>query len=349
MGICQSNNERRVIRLTKKTTYQLNENKSKKYNNTEALNNFKEFKIKEIKCGNFYNINNNYNYSISNIDNREQNEEPTNDLKLINQPLSNLYKEKEINEKIYKKLMSYFKSTISLYPYNNLSQNEILLHENEYTEDKIISPYKYIDSKKFGKLFTKIYELVFLKCEPLLNNLNYDNKKIVNLLFFRLVIVLIRENNLEKINEDIINSFIELCYDTNSNNFNKDKFLIKIQSFCEICYQILFYFVIACSQFTEEQYYEYLSDPNLLMKDRYSNIDIDIFCIDLIYENDKNNYKFEDIVKQWSNYILENINFAELDLDNSNKLNLSSIKKKIKDMINPYHLLEVLAGLKLET
>ena len=74
MGICQSNNERRVIRLTKKTTYQLNENKSKKYNNTEALNNFKEFKIKEIKCGNFYNINNNYNYSISNIDNREQNE-----------------------------------------------------------------------------------------------------------------------------------------------------------------------------------------------------------------------------------------------------------------------------------
>ena len=74
MGICNSSNEGRVIRLTKRTMYQFNDNKLKKVSIPGNSKSFKDFKIKEINCGNFYNINNNYNYSISNNTNEEKDE-----------------------------------------------------------------------------------------------------------------------------------------------------------------------------------------------------------------------------------------------------------------------------------
>ena len=349
MGICQASNEGRIIRLTKKTIYQFNENKAKIKSIPENSKDFKQFKIKEIKCGNFYNINNNYNYSISNNNDKDKSDEEINDLKLVNQPMQNLFKEKKLNEDIYQKLLTYFNSKVNIFPYNNISQNQVLLYENEYTENKIVSPYKFIESKNYGKLFNKIYELCFLKCEPLLNNIN-DDKKIINFLFFRSVIILLRDNILERTSEDIINSLIDFSYDNISKYINKDKFKIIIKSFCEICYQILFYFFIASNQFTEDQYYEYLSDSNFLMNDKYSNVDIDIFCLNLIYENENGDYKLEEIVNQWSDFICENINNEELNKDklNDNNIKLFVLKNKIKEMINPFHLFEVIAGLKLQ-
>ena len=347
MGICDSSNEGRVIRLTKRTMYQFNDNKLKKESIPENSKSFKEFKIKEINCGNFYNINNNYNYSISNNTNEEK-DETIKGLKLMNQPMQNLYEKNITNNEIYQKLLLYFNSKIYKYPYNNLSQEEIILQEKEYTEYKIISPYKYIETKNYGNLFNKIYELCFLKCEPLLNNINDIDKKGVNLLFFRTIIILLRENPLDKTIEDIINSFIELSYE--KNYINIDKFYIKLKSFCEICYQILFYFFVASNQFTEEQYYEYLSNPNILLKDKYSNADIDIFCLNVIFHNDKGNLKLEEIVSQWTDFIFGTINYDDLNSDNLNKNNIkfSNVKNKIAEMINPLHLFEVLSGLKLQ-
>ena len=343
MGICNASNEGRLIRLTNQKMNKLKDSKEVIKRNK----NFNEFKINEIKCANFYNINNNYNYSISNNDNNEQNDETIKGLKLINQPIENLFQEKDINEEIYLKLLSYFNSKVNLFPYNKISQEQILQNENDYAEHKIISPYKYIEMKNYGKLFNKIYELCFLKCEPLLNNIN-DDKKAVNLLFYRSVIVLLREKTLEKTSEDIINSIIEFAFDDNSRYINKNKFCIIIKSFCEICHQILFYFFIAYNQFTDEQYYGYLSDKSILMNDKYSNVDIDIFSLNIIYGNDKGNNKLEEIEKQWSNFICENVNYEELNYDNLNKNNnnFSFLKNKIKEMINYIRLFEVLSCLK---
>ena len=343
MGICDSSNEGRIIRLTKKSKYQFNDNKPKKKLDSNTSKSFQQFKIKEINCENFYNINNNYNYSISNNNDKEQNNESINGLKLMNQPIQNLTEEKIANNDTYQKLLSYFKSKVNQYPYNSLSEKEILILENEYIENKMISPYKFIENQNYGKLFNKIYELCFLKCEPLLNNINNIDSKGINLLFYRTVIILLRENNFEKYSEDIINSFFELSYDNNSNYINKEKFNLKIKSFCEICYQIIFYFYIASNQFTEDQYFEYLNNQNVLINDKYSNVDIDNFCISLLFENDKDNLKLEEIIEQWFNYICKNINS-----DNCiNNNNYTSIKNKMKEMLNPFHLFEILAGVKL--
>ena len=346
MGICDSFNEGRVIRLTKRNMYQFNENKLKKESISENSKGFKEFKIKEINCGNFYNINNNYNFSISN-NNNEPKDEQINGLKLMNQPMQNIYEKDLTNNEIYQKLLAYFNSKIYLYPYNTFSEEQIILQEKEYTESKIISPYKFIQSKNYGNLFNKIYELCFLKCEPLLNNINDNDKKSINLLFFKTVIILLREKTSDKIIDDIINSFTELSYE--NNYLDIDKFYTKLKSFCEICYQILFYFFIAANQFTEEQYFEYLSNPNILVKDKYSNVDIDIFSLNTIFDDEKGNYKLEEIVTEWADFIHGEINLDDVNSVNFNKnsINFSNLKNKISQMINPYHLFEVLSGLKL--
>ena len=370
MGVCYSQNDHiiRQRRLTKKTVYKYSENKI--LNNTIDDKNTKKYNNFKISCDNFYNINNNFNYSIvDNSSNNNQNNNNNNDesiigLNLLNQPIESLTKnnpnnnininyspdDEQIskNEK-YQKLIGYFKVNINQFPYNYLSQNQIISYEIEYTSSKLITPYKFIENKNYSLLFNKIYELCFLKCEPLLNNINDDKKKI-NLLFLRTVIILLNENNLDKTVSEVSNFLIELSYENSINQLNINEFYQKIKNYCEICYQILFYFIIACSQFTEEQYYEYLNNQNLLIQDKYSNIDIDIFCLNMIFDNSKGNYELDEITSQWSDFICGKINDSK-EFEGNNfqnaEINISFIKSKIIYMVNPYHLLQILSGIKL--
>ena len=371
MGVCYSQNDHiiRQRRLTKKTVYKYSENKI--LNNTTDENSTKKYDNFKISCDNFYNINNNFNYSIvdnsskNNQNKNNNNDESITDLNLLNQPIESLtknnpnniininnspdYDEQISKNEKYQKLIGYFKVNINQFPYNSLSQNQIISYEIEYTSSKLITPYKFIETKNYSLLFNKIYELCFLKCGPLLNNINDDKKKI-NLLFLRTVIILLNENNLDKTVSEVSNSLIELSYENNINRLNINEFYQKIKSYCEICYQILFYFIIACSQFTEGQYYEYLNNQNVLIQDKYSNIDIDIFCLNMIFDNSNGNYKLDEITSQWSDFIYGKINNSkEFEGDNfqNAEINISLIKSKIIYMVNPYHLLQILSGIKL--
>lgn len=361
MGVCHNDNDHiiRQRRLTKKTKYKYNENHILLNNSINEKNSkkFEKFKINEINCDNFYSINNNFNYSIIDnnipIENNNKNEDSMDDIKLMNQPIENLKKENsnKQNEFIYndkyQKLLSYFTMSIEQFPYNRLSPYQIIAYENEYTSSKMISPYKFIEKKNYSLLFSKIYELCFFKCEPLLNNLNGD-KKVLNLLFLKTVIILLTENYLDKTVQDISNLLIDLSYENNSLHLNINNLYLIIKNYCEICYQIIFYFVIAYNQFTEEQYYEYLNNDNILMQDKYSNIDIDIFCLNILFDNSKGNSKLDEITTEWSDYICgQKDNLEHFKEENLKEKNIPNIKKKIIKMVNPYNLFQILSGIKL--
>ena len=365
MGVCQNDNDHiiRQRRLTKKTKYKYNENQILLNNSVNDKNSkkFEKFKINEINCDNFYSINNNFNYSMINNnapnEYNNKNEDSIDGIKLMNQPIENLKNEKNNNEQNefiyndkYQQLLSYFNISIAQFPYNRLSPYQIIAYENEYTSSKMISPYKFIEKKNYSLLFSKIYELCFLKCEPLLNNLNYD-KKAMNLLFLKTVIILLTENYLDKVLKDISNLLVELSYENIINYININKLYFIIKNYCEICYQIIFYFIIAYNQFTEEQYYEYLNNENILIEDKYSNIDIDIFCLNFLFDNNsKGNSKLDEITTEWSNYICGkkgDIDKFEEDNLKYEEKNILNIKNKIIKMINPYHLLQILSGIKL--
>ena len=361
MGVCNSENDHviRQRRLTKKNVYKYSENQI--LNNTAHEKNskkFDEFKIKEINCDNFYNINNNFNYSvIENPPNNNKNikDESIDGINLMNQPIENLTKGINNNETInndkYQKLLTYYNTSIEQFPYKRLSPYQITAYENEYISSKLNTPYKFIEKKNYSSCFNKIYELCFLKCEPLLNNIN-DDKKAVNLLFLKIVIILLNENYLDQTLQEASNLLIELSFKDKNNFLNKEMLYQKIKSFSEICYQILFYFIIGYNQFTEPQYYEYLNNPNILIQDKYSNIDIDIFCLNTLFDNTKGEYKLDEITTQLSDFVCNKIDtfeqFEGYNLKNEDKF-ISYINKKIIWIINPYHLLQLLAGLKLPT
>ena len=364
MGVCQNDNDHiiRQRRLTKKTKYKYNENQILLNNSVNDKNSkkFEKFKINEINCDNFYSINNNFNYSIIDSnnpnENNSRNEDSIDGVKLMNQPIENLKKENNNNQQNefiyndkYQQLLSHFNVSIEQFPYKRLSPYQIKAYENEYTSSKMISPYKFIEKKNYSLLFSKIYELCFLKCEPLLNNLN-DDKKAMNLLFLKTVIILLSENYLDKAVQDISNLLIELSYENNNKYLNINNLYLIIKNYCEICYQIIFYFVIAHNQFTEEQYYEYLNNDNILIQDKYSNIDIDIFCLNVLFDNSKGNSKLDEITTEWSDYICgkkDDLEHFEEDNLKYKEKNIPNIKKKIIKMINPYNLLQILSGIKL--
>ena len=165
-------------------------------------------------------------------------------------------------------------------------------------------------------------------------------------------IILLNENYLDQIVQETSSLLIELSFKDKNSFLNKDILYQKIKSFSEICYQILFYFVIAYNQFTEPQYYEYLNNPNILIQDKYSNIDIDIFCLNTLFDNTKGGYKLDEITTQLSDFVCDKIDIFEQfegnKFKNVDKF-ISYINKKIIWIINPYHLLQLLAGIKLPT
>ena len=359
MGVCQTDDRRiNQRRLNPSTIYQINNNKKSLNKTLKGKNStkFEKLKMNEINCSNFININNNFNYSLVDAaSNNNKNDESIEDLNLMNQPIENLPKGKEnkslnneiIDNKNYQTLLSYFNVAIEQFPYNRLSPYQIMSYENEYISSKVIPPYKFIESKKYTLAFNKIYELCFLKCEPLLNNIS-DDKKNINLLFLRTAIVLLTENYLDKTIQDISNTIIEFGYENDYKILNKNKLYKIVSNYCEICYQILFYFIIAYNQFTEEQYCQYLSDQNILIQDKYSNIDIDVFCLNTLFNDNKGNDKLEEITTQWSDFICGQINENEEENFEKNEKNIENIRKKIASMINPYHLFQILAGIKIQ-
>ena len=70
----------------------------------------------------------------------------------------------------------------------------------------------------------------------------------------------------------------------------------------------------------------------------------------MIFDNSKGNYELDEIISQWSDFICGKINNSkEFEGDNlqNTEINISLIKNKIIYMVNPYHLLQILSGIKL--
>ena len=77
-------------------------------------------------------------------------------------------------------------------------------------------------------------------------------------------------------------------------------------------------------------------------------MDIDLYCLNFIFNNEKGNLKLEEIITQWTEFINNNINYDEINSGNMDiNDKFSNLKNIVKEMVNPYKLFEVLAGLKL--
>lgn len=350
MGICFESNNKSQHRISKRSKRFNNENdlgKSLSNNIGNNNNNSKNqsLQLEQIKDGKII------------IKSGEINDE-MGQLNLLNKPLENLSNSvnsvfsidsKKTNT--YDNLIIIYKKNIGLFPFNNLSLQDIDQYIKDYTSSNMEAPYKFIESKNHSLLFTKISNICFLKCEPLLNNIN-DFKNITNLIFLRILIILLIEKNIYNIIYEIFETITQSSFDNERRCFNKLKIESGIKNFCEICYQIIFYFILGINEFTEEQYINFLSNDNILIENKYNKITFDEFCLNK-YLGKNTITKMNEITTQWTEFIckdIEEINEYQSyrNFDNINeKIIGNNIKTRFAFMCCAANLLKIIGGFKL--
>ena len=217
-----------------------------------------------------------------------------------------------------------FRTIIQNYPFINFGENQQEEIENEYVSSNF-SPYRFIETKNYSNLFTKLYEICFLKCEPILANITDDKKK-ANLIFFRIVIFML--SNLIDMERkiDLIKTIIVESYDPDQKKHNIDDLKQEILSLSEVCSEILIYFGMLPQFISNNELIKVLTEQNYLLDNKYPKVDLDVFFFDKIQSLIKNKNDNEMVKQKWFDFIIVPLmNENENDNDNANNLNLENI------------------------
>ena len=217
-----------------------------------------------------------------------------------------------------------YRTIIQNYPFINFGENQQEEIENEYVSSNF-SPYRFIETKNYSNLFTKLYEICFLKCEPILANITDDKKK-ANLIFFRIVIFML--SNLIDMERkiDLIKTIIVESYDPDQKKHNIDDLKQEILSLSEVCSEILIYFGMLPQFISNNELIKVLTEQNYLLDNKYPKVDLDVFFFDKIQSLIKNKNDNEMVKQKWFDFIIEPLmNENENDNDNANNLNLENI------------------------
>ena len=251
--------------------------------------------------------------------------------KMINNQIENNNnlqpKKKRIEQQNYNDGFDYirvkFRTIIINYPFINFGENQQEEIENEYVSSNF-SPYRFIETKNYPNLFSKLYEICFLKCEPILANITDDTKK-ANLIFFRTVIFML--SNLVDIErkKDLIKTIIVESYDPDQKKHNIDDLKQEILSLSEVCSEILIYFGMLPQFIDNDELNKVLTEQDYLLNNKYPKVDLDVFFFEKIKSLIKNKNDNEIIKQKWYDFIIEPI-LNENGNDNaSNSNNLGTI------------------------
>ena len=196
-----------------------------------------------------------------------------------------------------------YRTIIQNYPFINFGEYQQEEIENEYVSSNF-SPYRFIETKNYSNLFTKLYEICFLKCEPIVANITDDKKK-ANLIFFRTVIFMLSNLVDMERKKDLIKTIIVESYDPDQKKHNIDDLKNEILSLSEVCLEIIIYFGMLPQFIDNNELNKVLSEQNYLVNNKYPKVDLDIFFFEKIKTLIKNKNDNEMIKQKWFDFIIE--------------------------------------------
>ena len=190
-------------------------------------------------------------------------------------------KKKRIKQQNYNDGFDYirvkFRTIIINYPFINFGENQQEEIENEYVSSNF-SPYRFIETKNYPNLFSKLYEICFLKCEPILANITDDTKK-ANLIFFRTVIFMLSNLVDMERKKDLIKTIIVESYDPDQKKHNIDDLKKEILSLSEVCSEIIIYFGMLPQFIDNDELNKVLTEQDYLLNNKYPKVDLDVFFL----------------------------------------------------------------------
>ena len=290
------------------------------------------------KRNHYYNKNNIniQNININNQNNKNINE--NNNYYINNSNLNNIVPiHQENSSDCYNDLRVHFTSNKKKFPFLNFTQNLFDNYENDYLSTNL-SPYKYINNKNYDIIFTKLYEITYLKCEAIMGNLS-QNIKENNLIFFRLVIFYFSNIIYNKKKIELAKKLFINCYDTNQNKHNIENLKNILMNFIEVCNNIICYLGFLNFFVNELNLMEFFNDNNNLIENKYSIVDLDIFVLEKITKKNGNKKKItlNLIQKEWINFLMApllNGNYYNNNKVGNNFIEINKIKLKNFEIIN---------------
>lgn len=200
----------------------------------------------------------------------------------------------------FENLRTYYKIQIKSTPFGNFSPLQEEQFEAEFVSSKLLSPYKYIETKNYPDLFTKLYEICYLKCEPILGNITEDKKE-SNLLFFRVMLFLMGNVSYLNRKADTAKKIIIDSYDHNQKKHNIEVLKKMILGTCELCLQIVIYMGLLGYYIKQEELIQVISSDNYLLHNKYLKVELDDFFFDQLRKQIK--MDSETIKRSWLDFI----------------------------------------------
>jgi hypothetical protein len=267
--------------------------------------------------------------SINNNKNNKQNNN-NNNIKNIENDIKNNIENNNNNINKLRLKFNLFLEKNPFFNYEIQTQKNLI---NEFISKNFLSPFEFIKNKNlininnnnYNNLFLLLFEICFLKCEPILANITDDKKK-ANLIFFRIVIFML--SNLIDMERkiDLIKTIIVESYDPDQKKHNIDDLKQEILSLSEVCSEILIYFGMLPQFISNNELIKVLTEQNYLLDNKYPKVDLDVFFFDKIQSLIKNKNDNEMVKQKWFDFIIEPLmNENENDNDNANNLNLENI------------------------
>jgi hypothetical protein len=283
--------------------------------------------------------NRNQYYSKNNINNQNINNNNDNNYN-NNIYINNINKNnvvpisQKFSSDCYDALRVHFTSNKKKFPFLNFTPNLFDTFENDYLSTNL-SPYKFIKNNNYDILFTKLYEITYLKCEAIMGNIS-ENSKENNLFFFRTVFFYFSNIIYNKRKIELSKKLFINCYDTNQNKHNI--YILKniLMNFIEVCNNIICYLGFLNFFVNESDLMQSLNDNNYLIENKYTIVELDNFILEKITKKNGNKKKInlKLIQNEWINFLLTPLLNENYYLNYNNKIGNNIIeinKKKLKN------------------
>ena len=216
-------------------------------------------------------------------------------------------------------------------PFNALSPSQQEQFDSNYTSSKFNSPYKFIEKENtYPEIFKLLYQVCYLKCEPILGNIT-EEKKESDLIFFRIVLLYLVYCQSFFLKQDTANKLLLNSYNQNEKKYNIELLKKILLETAELCIEVLIYMNLITFYLQENELKPVLQNDVELLRGKYMRVDLDNFFFDQSAKHIKLN--LESIKEQWLYFIIEPINENDtIKKDNQNLLsdfrggNLSNTK-----------------------
>ena len=228
-------------------------------------------------------------------------------------------------------LSQHLSEIINSSPFNALSPSQQEQFDSNYTSSKFNSPYKFIEKENiYPEIFKLLYQVCYLKCEPILVNIT-EEKKESDLIFFRIVLLYLVYCQSFFLKQDTANKLLLNSYNQNEKKYNIELLKKILLETAELCIEILIYMNLITFYLQENELKLVLQNDMELLRGKYMKVDLDNFFFAQSAKYIKLN--LESIKEQWLYFIIEPINENDtIKKDNQNLLsdfrggNLSNTK-----------------------